>query len=182
MTVGDGGMSHSYQKSQDPIGPDHTASATVTAIDGVNLVQFPQVPFAHGHISEIYNLSWSQMFGEPVEHMYFLSNLSRERQEWYEHKVTKDRYVLVQGELELALFDGRETSPTFRMFERLQMRGISTVHDEPHGIIIPPGVWHSLRNISDSTLIMNFKTPGYARMNPDKYRIEMPNELCDFNW
>lgn len=167
---------------RDAQGPEHTATLTPTTIEGVFLFKFPQVAFDNGLLTEVYHSTWAQLFGEPIDHLYFVLNTSRAREEWYYHQHTKDRYVLANGALEIVLFDARKDSATFGTLLSFTLTGLSETQSDNHGMVIAPGVWHSFRTVSETALFMNLKTPGYNRELPDKFRVSMPNDLCDFSW
>lgn len=166
--------------SQDQPGPDHAPNVVPLTIDGAVCQTFPIVSYGHGVLTELHNSSWSDMFSEPIGHLYLVSNLGGRREEWYEHRLTTDRYVLIEGALTVALFDARRESTSFGTLELVELSSVSS--GETAGLIIPAGVWHSFRIHSERALLMNAKTPRYDRDDPDKYRMEMPNELCDFSW
>lgn len=165
---------------QDAPGPDHRAETRTTAIDGVILQRFPSAAYAHGLLTELHNERWSSMFTEPIEHVYLVSNdESGARQEWYEHRQSTDRYVVLEGSVRVALFDGRSDSTTHGV---LEVYDLVRARDGWAGLRIPPGVWHSFRITGERLMLMNAKTPGYQRENPDKFRMPMPNDQVDFSW
>ena len=97
----------------------------------------------------------------------------RDRDRWHVHRYQTDRFVVVLGEMMLALLDGRENSPTSDRLEVIRLRGapFSTnsprVADPPmtYLVPIPPGVLHCIGNLSSMPfLLQNFPTELY---NPD---------------
>ncbi|MER3388711.1 MAG: hypothetical protein RJQ01_01635 [Microcella sp.] len=168
------------ERRDDP-GPDHAPEVTRLAIEGVIVERFPTVRYEHGALTEIVNASWGDMFAQPIGHLYMLDNAGpRARDEWYVHHVVTDRYVLVDGMLDLALFDARDGSPTNGELVVTSLLPIGA--DGPSGVTIPAGVWHSFRYRSERMMLINAKVPGYNREAPDKYRLPMPNEHTDFRW
>lgn len=95
----------------------------------------------------------------------------RDADRWHVHKVQTDRFVVVLGEMTLALVDQRPTSPTLGRFEVLRMVGAR--HGAPAGpsprefttylVPIPPGVLHCIGNLgSEPFLLQNFPTELYT--------------------
>lgn len=168
------------ESMQDAPGPDHEPVVTPSAIDGVVRQRFPSVTYAHGALTEIVNSAWHDMFTLPVEHLYVVANSAGRREEWYEHRLTTDRYVLLSGSIRVALFDPRVASTTRGVLDVIDLSEVGGTGDS--GLVIPAGVWHSFRIDSERAVLVNAKTPGYQRSNPDKYRLAMPNELTPFTW
>ena len=169
MTVSDSG------------GPDHRSEVETLAIDGVVRERFPRVAYQHGSLTEVVNRSWHDMFDSGVEHLYLISNPNAEsRDEWYVHQHVTDRYVIVDGHLDVALYDGRADSPTAGTLLVTELLGIED--DGFAGLRIPNGVWHSFSSRRERLILMNAKSPGYDRTKPDKQRMPMPNDEVDFSW
>jgi len=86
---------------------------------------------------------------------------------WAMHMEHEDRYIVVTGEIQLVLYDGRDKSPTRGM--------VSTVHlsEWNRGLLnIPTGIWHATFNPgSKDALAINFPTQPYNHDKPDKYRL-----------
>ena len=167
---------------KDEVGPVHATEIIELGIEGAWLERFPTVSYRYGHLTEVANEAWTGMHQfDPIGHLYFVSgNGTEPRAEWYVHEKTLDRYVLVSGRLRVALFDNREGSLTHGAIEVFEIGGLSS--GLPQGMRIPPGVWHSFNSLDGEHMFLNAKHPGYNQADPDKYRIEMPNEKCDFSW
>lgn len=140
----------------------------------------PSVNYEHGFLSEVLNEKWDSIYLEPIEHMYVITNAKTHREQWHVHNHTVDRYLLIQGEVEVALFDNRENSESHKKLERLTLTSLGT--DGPQGLRIPAGVWHTFRSLSDGFILLNSKTPGYNRENPDKYVLPFQQSEITFNW
>ena len=140
----------------------------------------PTVNYAYGSLTEILNLSWPSIYEEPVEHTYVVVNSKVQRNEWHVHKESFDRYLLLQGELEVVLYDNRPQSPTADTLGRYFLHGVG--NPGCHGLRIPPGVWHTFRSISDGFMLMNNKFPPYRQDNPDKYSVAFSESGVDFEW
>src|SRR3712207_8032636 len=55
-----------------------------------------------------------------------------------------DLLMVVRGLVQVALYDGREDSPTHGRLNRLTVG-----HVRPTLVAIPPDVWHALKNLGD---------------------------------
>ena len=102
------------------------------------------------------------------------------RNEFYFHEHTLDRYMLMLGQLDIGLYDPRPSSSSFRAFTVVSLgqagTGLSTA------VRIPPGVWHSLRWMSDSGMFLVAKSPGYNQKTPDEIRIPMHELPVEITW
>jgi dTDP-4-dehydrorhamnose 3,5-epimerase len=94
----------------------------------------------------------------------------RDRDRWHVHRVQTDRFVVVLGEMTLALFDARPTSPTRGVLDVVRMTGAP--FDQPSAgpkedrvtylVPIPPGVYHCIGNLSDRPFVLtNYPTELY---------------------
>ena len=170
---------------RDASGPDHKPEITqVTEIDGVVTSTFPFVRYEQENVlTEMYRPEWVGVFaeGEPIDHLYMVSApIGGIRKEWYYHEHTLDRYVLIKGKVDLGLYDGRESSPTFGNFILISLGESGT--GLPHAVRIPPLVWHSLKWVTDEGIFMNAKLPGYERNLPDKFRVTKEELPAAITW
>lgn len=96
----------------------------------------------------------------------------RDAHQWHLHKVQTDRFIVLLGEMMLALFDQRPDSPTSGTLEVIRMVGASpkpdlsnAAHKEMqviHLVPIPPGVLHCIGNLSpEPFLLQNYPTELY---------------------
>ncbi len=95
----------------------------------------------------------------------------RDVDRWHVHRLQEDRFVVLSGEMILALYDGRREVPTFGTLHAIRMVGASDgTGTEPrrkqdgltHMVTIPAGVYHCIGNLSDRPFILqNFPTQLY---------------------
>lgn len=93
----------------------------------------------------------------------------------HEHNDQTDLFVFFSGTFRLFLWDSRESSPT---------HGVRTVIDlgenHPAAVIVPPGVVHAYRNISDrEALIFNCPNRLYGGWNRAEEVDEIRHEDRD---
>jgi dTDP-4-dehydrorhamnose 3,5-epimerase len=97
---------------------------------------------------------------------------------WGMHLEHEDRYVIVQGDMEVVMYDAREESPTRGLVAKVVM-------SEHHRRLmsIPTGIWHANHNIgSTDVLVVNFPTKPYDHVNPDKYRLPLDTDKIPYEW
>lgn len=94
----------------------------------------------------------------------------RDRDRWHAHRIQTDRFVVLMGEMILALYDSRPQSPTFGRLDVVRMIGArldrlfrDAKQDEPTFLVpIPPGVYHCIGNLSHHPFVLtNFPTELY---------------------
>jgi dTDP-4-dehydrorhamnose 3,5-epimerase-like enzyme len=95
----------------------------------------------------------------------------RDADRWHVHKIQTDRFVVVLGEMTLALFDQRPESLTHGQLDIIRMTGAShgavsspSARDVTTYLVpIPPGVLHCIGNLgTEPFLLQNFPTELYS--------------------
>ncbi len=118
----------------------------------------------------------------------------RDRERWHVHRIQTDRFVVVLGEMILALFDARANSSTQGRLAVIQMSGAP--FDRPSReanesartflVPIPPGVYHCIGNLSRRPfLLTNFPTELYDARDEGRIAFgEVPIErlMGPFSW
>jgi dTDP-4-dehydrorhamnose 3,5-epimerase-like enzyme len=169
---------------RDLPGPAHKPVLSQAKIKDVILMKSPSVEYLDDNLlTELYRPEWNGVFqwGEEIQHLYTVKAPSGgSRKEWYFHKQTLDRYLLLSGSLDVGLYDGRKESETFGCFEivSLEQPGGSL----PNAVRIPPLVWHSLIWKSSTGMLLNAKLPGYDPKTPDKFRVGLEDLPDVIDW
>jgi dTDP-4-dehydrorhamnose 3,5-epimerase len=161
-------------------GPEHSTIVHLTAIEGAYLMSVPSVHYEFGFLSEIINKGWDSIYDDPFEHLYFITNDNKRRSSWHVHLHTVDRYTLLNGNVDVALYDNRPDSETHGVLTHFTLSPLGA--SGFHSLKIPAGVWHTFRCTSESFTLMNSKYPKYDRLNPDKYDIPLENDTVTFSW
>lgn len=161
---------------RDEPGPSHKPSVhNASAIDGVVVQAAPFVTYEGDNIlTELFRPEWLGVFakGEAIDHLYTVKAPSGGiRKEWYFHEKTVDRYMILDGLLDIGLYDGRRDSPTHGKFALVSLGEPGA--GLPNAIRIPPLVWHSLKWQTSRGQFLNAKVPSYNRAMPDKFRVPM---------
>jgi dTDP-4-dehydrorhamnose 3,5-epimerase len=124
-----------------------------------------------GTICELFDPRWGVQ-ADPMVFAYMFTIRPGLAKGWGIHREHHDRYAFLDGELELALYDERQDSPTSGLVSTLVLSG-----RHRRLLTIPPGVWHAERNIGTSdVLVVNFPTIPYDHANPDKYRLPLDTQ------
>lgn len=135
-------------------------------IDGVVLKEVRHVPKENGHLTEIWRREWALDTG-PVEQVFQVLLKPGGVSAWHTHLTTIDRLFANHGCVKIVLYDARKNSPTFG---KLNIFRVGTIR--PTLVIIPPGIWHGVENISsEPSLLLNLVDRAYHFEDPDHWRL-----------
>jgi dTDP-4-dehydrorhamnose 3,5-epimerase len=135
-------------------------------IEGVQFRELPTHVDERGSVMEMYDPRWN-WHSEPMVFAYCFTVRPGIVKGWGLHKLHEDRYCLLQGEMELVLYDVRPGSTTCGQVSRIVLSEYNR-----RIVNIPSFVWHADYNFgSRDTLVVNFPTKPYDHANPDKYRL-----------
>ena len=127
-------------------------------IEGVEVTPLTRFADQRGWLAELYRSD--EINGDTTPAMGYISvtkpGVSRGP---HEHRDQSDRFCFAgPGTFELRMWDNRPDSPTY-----LSSQKIIAGADEPTVILIPPGVVHGYRNISDKeAMVINLPNRLYA--------------------
>jgi dTDP-4-dehydrorhamnose 3,5-epimerase len=140
--------------------------------EGVSFRPAPTHVDARGSVVEMFDPRWL-WHSEPFAFAYCFTIRPGVVKGWNLHKEHEDRYVLLQGEMELLLYDPRPDSATCGTLCRI------VLSEHNRGIVnIPRNVWHADHNIgAKDAVAVNFPTAPYDHANPDKYRLPIDTPL-----
>ena len=145
-------------------------------IHGVTVRKLRVIPDERGYLMEMLRSDWDefQRFGQ----VYVTAVYSGVVKAWHYHKVQTDHFICVQGMAKVALYDGREDSPTYG-----EVNEFFIGHLNPILLKIPPGVMHGFKGISEgTTLIVNVPTELYNYEDPDEYRLPPHTDEIPYDW
>lgn len=145
----------SVTKDWDPINPP--------PIDGLCVVDVKNVIYKGGVLTELFRSEWFEDF--PIRHVIHVSMLAGETTQWHCHKQQRDIIFPVRGQIRIGFFDSRPNSPT--MGEGCVLN--FNLH-RPRYVIVPPGVWHSLKNGNPA------EDAAYIVLNDIVYKYEAPDD------
>jgi len=124
-----------------------------------------------GFLVEALKTEWTEVYGEnrPFAQNYFSKTeigVARDEDTWHVHKTKQeDRFVVVEGDIVVALFDGRKESSTYRSLNLIGM-GEANGDNGQFLLLIPKNVLHCFCVISAKpAILLNYPTTLY---DPDE--------------
>jgi dTDP-4-dehydrorhamnose 3,5-epimerase len=135
-------------------------------IDGVRIIELGNVLTRSGWMTEVFRRDWDGGLISPSQ-VNWVELSSHGVTDWHRHTQQTDHLVGVGGVVKLALWDGREGSPTLDRTDVIRFGAM-----RPVMVVVPPGVWHALRNESGQPAgYLNFTDRLYDYNNPDNWRL-----------
>lgn len=146
-------------------------------VDGVRFLEVPTHSDERGSVTELYNPAWG-WHPDPLVFAYCFTIRPGMVKGWNLHKLHEDRYCILQGEMEIVMYDVREESPTFGQISRI----VLSEHNR-RLVNVPKFVWHADRNIGTRDVVaVNFPTLPYDHASPDKYRLPLDTPLIPYSF
>ena len=145
-------------------------------IDGVVVKDLKQIHDERGWLMEIMRSDWPEFdrFGQ----VYITSAYPGVIKAWHYHKKQTDHFVCVKGMAKVALYDGREDSPT-----KGSINEFFIGEKSPRLIKIPPMVMHGFKAVGhEPAFIVNVPTELYDYKNPDEHRVPHDSKDIDYDW
>jgi|SRR5215218_8632273 len=150
-------------KDEPHVTPDWDVA--VDLIDGVRQREIRNVVTANGVTTEVHRDDWGIVPGP--EQVIHVSLRPGAISAWHMHERKTDHLMVVSGHLRAVLFDGRSESPTAGKLNVLHLSVL-----RPTLLVIPPGVWHGIQNLSDgSSTFVNYFDEQYDYGAPDDWRL-----------
>jgi dTDP-4-dehydrorhamnose 3,5-epimerase len=141
------------------------ARAVAPKIAGVVAHEIGNVITRSGFMTEVFRSDWP-VIGINVRQVNWVELNPNAVTDWHAHAKQTDHLVGVGGNIKLALWDARENSATKGATEIVRIGAI-----RPVVVIVPPGVWHGLRNESGAPAgYLNFIDVLYDHEKPDNWR------------
>ena len=136
-------------------------------IEGVRIREVKNVLKSSGDLlCEIFRRDW--LLDEGVVDQVFQSIMNPGSvSAWHVHRHTTDRLFASQGMLRIVLYDARDDSPCRGRINEYRFGAM-----RPALLVIPPGVWHGVQNISNTpALLLNLVDSAYCYEDPDHWRL-----------
>jgi dTDP-4-dehydrorhamnose 3,5-epimerase len=146
-------------------------------LDGVSFLESETIIDERGSLTEIFDprRNWHP---DPIVYSYMVTIRPGIVKGWALHKLHDDRYFVVDGEMEVVLFDPRPESSTCGQLCRVQLSGA-----RPRLMCIPRNVWHADYNFGGRDVrLLNYPTMPYDHANPDKFRLPLDTDLIPFSF
>jgi dTDP-4-dehydrorhamnose 3,5-epimerase len=132
-------------------------------------------PDERGFLFEVFDEAWG-WHPDPLTRTYVSTILPGVAKGWNLHKEHEDRYTVLFGEMSIAMYDGREDSPTFGGCFQVLLS-----ERRRRSLTMPIGVWHCDYNLGDKEVVfINCPTGRYEHQSPDKYRLPLYCEEIPF--
>ena len=142
------------------------ARAAGAKIDGVRIHELGNIITRSGFMTEVFRTDWP-VVGITVRQINWVELNPGAVTDWHAHKKQTDHLIGVGGNIKLALWDNRETSPSKGATEIVRLGAM-----RPVMVIVPPGVWHGLRNESGAPAgYINAIDELYDHADPDNWRL-----------
>ncbi|MEI6406016.1 MAG: dTDP-4-dehydrorhamnose 3,5-epimerase family protein [Actinomycetes bacterium] len=144
-------------------------------IDGVEIQCAKVLGDDRGSITELFDRNdpyWSL----GMAWMYRVTCRPNKIKGWGIHDDHTDRYMVIEGEAQVILFDDRKSSPSFGVVQEFYLS-----HTGVNQLTIPPGIWHLHRNLGTTDLIMlNAPSEPYNHSKPDKRKLPIVNDYIPY--
>jgi dTDP-4-dehydrorhamnose 3,5-epimerase len=138
----------------------------IKTIDGVRIREVKNVPKSNGVLTEVFRTDWGLDEGI-VQQVFQTTMVPGGLSAWHVHMLSTDRLFVSQGLLKIVLFDARESSPS-----RGCVNEFCFGTQRPALVVVPPGVWHGVQNISgEPALLLNLVDRAYRYEDPDHWRL-----------
>ncbi len=131
-------------------------------IDGLVFRATRPVPHEDGHLTEVAKTAWDEL-GDPIVQVHITTTLPDRIRAWGLHQRSTDRLFVVNGLVEVVVFDGRNHSTT-----QGALNTFIVSKRNPSLIAVPPCVYHGWHNIGTTeAVIINMPTSTYDYDSPD---------------
>lgn len=145
--------------------------------EGVRFKELPTHADARGTVVEMFNPQWD-WHPDPLVFAYSFTIRPGLVKGWNLHKEHEDRYFVLQGEMDLVLYDPRPDSSTCGEVCRIAL----SEHNR-RLVNVPRNVWHADHNLgTKDVVVVNFPTKPYDHANPDKYRLPIDSDLIPYSF
>jgi dTDP-4-dehydrorhamnose 3,5-epimerase len=145
--------------------------------EGVEIRPTPTHVDSRGSVCELFDPRWG-WHPDPLVFAYFFTIRPGVAKGWNLHREHEDRYALIQGDMDLVLYDPRPESSTCGEVCRITLSAHSRCV-----VNVPRNVWHADHNVGTTdVLVVNFPTTPYDHANPDKYRLPLDTDLIPYSF
>ena len=145
-------------------------------IEGVKTKKLRCIPDERGRLMEVLRSDW-EVF-EKFAQVYITTAYPGVVKAWHYHKLQSDNFAVISGMAKIALYDGREGSPT-----KGEVAEFFIGEHNPLLIHIPPGVYHGFTPVGETeAIILNCPTELYNYDSPDEFRIDPYDNDIPYDW
>lgn len=145
-------------------------------IDGVVIKELKQIPDERGYLCEM--MRDDDPFFEKFGQCYVSATYPGVVKGWHYHVHQVDHFVCVKGMIKLALYDGRENSPS-----KGEVQEIFLGELKPILVRVPNGVYHGWKCLGEEmSLVINTPNRHYDYKNPDEIRCDPHDNDIPYDW
>jgi dTDP-4-dehydrorhamnose 3,5-epimerase len=142
-------------------------------IDGVSFRPTRPVPHEDGHVVEVARADWP-VIGGPIVQVHTTTTFPGRIRAWGLHQRSTDRLFVVEGLVQMVVFDGRDGSPT-----RGKLNIFTVSSKNPGLLVIEPNLYHGWKNIGlNEAIIINMPTSMYDHDAPDALDLPWDSEAA----
>ena len=164
-------------QNQQSVTADWELVGNRSLIDGVSVKEPRPVLTRYGHLSEVWRADW-KLDGQPVDQVFQATYVPGQLSAWHAHAATIDRIFVSVVTMKIVIYDARRSSPTFGQVNQFTIGAM-----RPAIIVIPPGVWHGVKNIgADCATLLNLVDRAYAYDAPDHWKVDPNSPEIPFRW
>jgi dTDP-4-dehydrorhamnose 3,5-epimerase len=146
-------------------------------IEGVTFHEVPTHVDERGFVVEVYDPRWN-WHPAPMVFAHCFTIRPGFVKGWGLHKTHEDRYFILQGDMDLVLYDPRPESSTYGDICKISMS-----ESNRRLVNIPKFVWHAEQNIGErDVVVIDLPTEPYNHEKPDKYRLPIDTPLIPYSF
>jgi dTDP-4-dehydrorhamnose 3,5-epimerase len=171
-------ISDSLGAQRDPQNVTSDWNSLQDAIEGVRVREMKNVLKSSGDVlCEIFRRDWMLDDGD-VDQVFQSVMNPGSISAWHVHHLTTDRLFASHGILQIVLFDARQNSRTYGRINEFRLGAM-----RPALLVIPPGVFHGVRNISPQpALLLNLVNKAYQYEAPDHWRLPLDTDKIPYRF
>jgi len=147
----------------------------VQLIDGVLVKPCKRVVNEKGFLQEVLRADEGTL--PELGQTYFTQTRTGIIKAWYRHHRQIDTQFVVGGQMRLALYDDRATSPT-----RGQTNEFVIEASQPLLIRIPTGVWHGFKAEQSDLLLLHINSAAFDFTDTDEERLPPDTDLIPYKF
>lgn len=145
-------------------------------IEGVKIKELKAISDERGWLFEI--LRRDEPFFEQFGQVYLTTVYPGVVKAWHMHLKQTDNLCVVHGVAKIALFDGRDGSPTKGEVNEFFAGERSLIL-----LKVPPGVWHGMKGVGEEpAYVINVPTLPYDHKEPDEHRLPFDTKKIPYDW
>ena len=149
----------------------------VTLLPGVTLHPVANIVTRNGLTTEIFSKPWGFLEGE-FAHAIHASLNGQAISAWHMHEQQTDHIYPIDGPFEVAIYDDRKGSMT-----RGRINVVRLSRYRPAILQIGPGLWHGIKNLSNSTAsFINYFDQPYRHDDPDEWRLPFDTDRIPYRF